>query len=110
MSLFAIFSVPQAAVMASGEKEAKEPTPSGFTFTEAALLLQAEAHGAMTHSGGHGVQVWAWAVVSTNPAAKKKVIKRFFITKCLVSEYVKLIRQNYTRTSLKLVTELLPTC
>lgn len=58
ISLPDIFSVPHAAVIASGEKEAKEATPSGFTLTEAAapLPLHAEEQGAILHSGGQGVQ------------------------------------------------------
>lgn len=56
MSLPDIFSVLQAAVIASGENEAKDATPSGLTLTAAALPLHAEAQGAILHSGGQGVQ------------------------------------------------------
>lgn len=86
MSLFDIFSGAQAAVMASGEKEAKEATPTGCTLTAAALPLQAEAHGAITQSAGFGVQFCASALVIARPAAKKKIINTFFITNRLVSE------------------------
>jgi hypothetical protein len=84
MSLPDIFSEPHAAVRASGEKEAREATPTGCTLTAAALPLHAEAHGAITHSGGQGVQVCAFATAKAE--AKKKIIKRFFITNSLVSE------------------------
>ena len=82
MSLPDIFSALQAAVIASGENEAKDATPSGFTLTAAApaLPLHAEAQGDITHSGGHGVHFCASAEEIANPAAKKKIINTFFIT------------------------------
>lgn len=86
MSLPDIFSEPHAAVKASGEKDAREATPTGCTLTAAALPLHAEAHGAIAHSGGQGVQVCAFALATAKAEAKKKIIKRFFITNRLVSE------------------------
>jgi hypothetical protein len=86
MSLFDIFSLPQAAVMASGESEAKDATPTGCALVDAAIPLQAEEHGAIAHSFGKGVQffaglqVWAVRPVIPKPVAKKKIINTFFMT------------------------------